>query len=379
MTLFDQLKSVAADWLKRRDTQDKLESLMEMVAKTNAAVSGTESPFLALAMERLEKAEAARQKAVGYFEQDDVADCEKRCERGLMHLMIASLHLSANASHKLEIVFDDESAEYAVEQLSSSIAKFKMAVEYSNCTVTEKVKVRWWDVAAKFPDALSLLKNGREEEAKRTAEACLLNLHYLGKVLEQDNLKGIIELDPTTRASSKEMLMIKGLTEQISQTQCLLSVSHTRGYRRVERYLEAALENLEKALDAYADGDDGTVRRMVAAGMMEARMASEICKSGTTTDMAFNPQEPAEAVPDEAGEFCRRLVQVSRLIKDYAPESERMLNRLDAVNYYYRKCMNALIAGDYKEAERSARAAHLDLDFAKQLFSGQNPIYSTEL
>lgn len=378
MTLFDQLMSVAADWLKRRDAKSKLDRLMELVANTHAALNGNESPYLTLAMERLEKAEAARSKAIGYFELDDVDDCEKRCERGLMHLMIASLHLSADASHRLEIIFDEDSADFVVEKLAGSIAKFKLAVEYSNCAVSDHVKERFWEVARNFDDALDLLKKGDDDEAKRMAEGNLLRLHHLAKILEHENSHGVIELDPVAKDSPREMHLIKDLTEHISQAQCLLSVSQTRGYTRVERYLAAAVDNLEKALEAYCEGDDATVKRMVTAGSMESRMAAQLCKTGPTTEMAFDPRAAAttDEVPTESAEFCRRLVSMSRLIRDNSPEPERLLNRLDAVDFYYRKCMNALIEGDFKEAKRSARSAHLDLDFSRQLFAHGDAVYS---
>lgn len=369
MDIFEQIKSLAGDWLKRKDANEKLTRMLEMIAEAQAAVETRKSSFVGLAEERLKMAEEARKRALSLFEEDSMADCEKFCERGLLHLQIASAHMLSEDQFKMEMTFDEGSAEEAIERLSNGIARLKMAVEYSNCLVSDSVKERLLEVVRQREEALSLYAEGGEEDAHRIAEGALLWLHFLGKKLELDNNKPIIVIDPIVKLSPKEMGLIKGLIENIIHCRTVLQVTHTRGYSRVERYLSAAMNNLDKAITAYLEGDADRVLRMVTTGMMEARMADELLKNTGPDEGAYEvlSSELADDLTIKGKEFFKRLVLLSRMIKDNFDQPDRALNKLDSVNFNYKKCLAAMRDNDIREAERCAKLAHLDLDYAKQL------------
>lgn len=369
MDIFEQIKSLAGDWLKRKDANEKLTRMLEMIAEASAAVETRKSSFVGLAEERLKMAEEARKKALKMFEEDSMEDCEKFCERGLLHLQIASAHMLSEDQFKLEMTFEEGSTEETIERLSDGIARLKMGVEYSNCLVSDRVKEHLLEVVRQREEALSLYAEGGEEDAHRIAEGALLWLHYLGKQLELDNDKPIIQIEPIVKLSPKEMVLIKTLIENIVHCRTVLQVTHTRGYTRVERYLTAAMENLEKAINAYLDGDADRVARMVTTGLMEARMADELLKNTGPDEGAYEvlASELADDLTIKGKEFFRRLVILSRLIKDNFDEPERALNKLDSVNFNYKKCLSAMRDQDMSTAGRCAKLAHLDLDYAKQL------------
>lgn len=369
MDIFEQIKSLAGDWLKRKDANEKLTRMLEMIAEASAAVETRKSSFTGLAAQRLKLAEEARSRALQLFEENSLEDCEKFCERGLLHLQIASAHMLSEDQMKLELTFDEGSAEEAIERLSNGIARLKMAVEYSNCVVSEHVKEHLLEVVRQREEALSLYAEGGEEDAHRIAEGALLWLHYLGKQLELDNDKPIIQIEPIVKLSPKEMSMIKSLIENIVHCRSVLQVTHTRGYTRVERYLNAAMQNLEKAISAYLDGDADKVLRVVTTGLMEARMADELLKNTGPDEGAYEvlASELADDLTIKGKEFFRRLVILSRLVKENFDEPERALNKLDSVNFNYKKCLAAMRDADVREAARYAKLAHLDLDYAMQL------------
>jgi hypothetical protein len=58
---------------------------------------------------------------------------------------------------------------------------------------------------------------------------------------------------------------------------------------------------------------------------------------------------------------------LSRLVKENLHEPERALNKLDSVNFNYKKCLASMRDGDVHEAARYAKLAHLDLDYSKQM------------
>lgn len=369
MDIFEQIKSLAGDWLKRKDANEKLTRMLEMIAEASAAVETRKSEFTGLAAQRLKLAEEARTRALKLFEENSLEDCEKFCERGLLHLQIASAHMLSEEQMKLELTFDEGSAEESIERLSNGIARLKMAVEYSNCLVSDHVKEHLLEVVRQREEALSLYADGAEEDAHRIAEGALLWLHYLGKQLELDNDKPIIQIEPIVKLSPKEMSMIKALIENIVHCRTVLQVTHTRGYTRVERYLTAAMQNLEKAIAAYLDGDADKVARVVTTGMMEARMADELLKNTGPDEGAYEvlASELADDLTVKGKEFFRRLIILSRLVKENLDEPERALNKLDSVNFNYKKCLASMRDSDMREAARYARLAHLDLDYAKQL------------
>ncbi len=369
MDIFEQIKSLAGDWLKRKDANEKLTRMLEMIAEASAAVETRKSSFVGLAEERLKMAEEARKKALKMFEEDSMEDCEKFCARGLLHLQIASAHMLSEDQFKLEMTFEEGSTEETIERLSDGIARLKMGVEYSNCLVSDRVKEHLLEVVRQREEALSLYAEGGEEDAHRIAEGALLWLHYLGKQLELDNDKPIIQIEPIVKLSPKEMILIKTLIENIVHCRTVLQVTHTRGYTRVERYLTAAMENLEKSINAYLDGDADRVARMVTTGMMEARMADELLKNTGPDEGAYEvlASELADDLTIKGKEFFRRLVILSRLIKDNFDEPERALNKLDSVNFNYKKCLSAMRDQDISTASRCAKLAQLDLDYAKQL------------
>lgn len=368
MDIFEQIKSLAGDWLKRKDANEKLTRMMEMIAEASASVDARKSNFVGLAEERLKLAEEARKKALSMFEENSLADCEKFCERGLLHLQMASAHMLSEDQMKLELTFEEGTAEEAIERLSNGIARLKMAVEYSNCLVSEHVKSHLLEVVRQREEALLLYSQGGEEDAHRIAEGALLWLHYLGKQLELDNDNPIILIEPTVKLSPKEMFAIKSLVESIIHCRTVLQVTHTRGYSRVARYLKAAMENLEKSISAYLDGDADKVARLVTTGMMEARMADELLKNTGPDEGAFEvlASELADDLTIKGKEFFRRLVMLSRLVKDNNDQPERALNKLDSVNFNYKKCLAAMRDNNLKEAERCAKLAHIDLDYARQ-------------
>jgi hypothetical protein len=102
---------------------------------------------------------------------------------------------------------------------------------------------------------------------------------------------------------------------------------------------------------------------------MEARMADELLKNTGPDEGAYEvlASELADDLTIKGKEFFRRLVILSRLVKENFDEPERALNKLDSVNFNYKKCLAAMRDADVREAARYAKLAHLDLDYAKQL------------
>ncbi|HMO22624.1 MAG TPA: hypothetical protein PKC98_16825, partial [Candidatus Melainabacteria bacterium] len=117
-------------------------------------------------------------------------------------------------------------------------------------------------------------------------------------------------------------------------------------------------------------------------------MANRLIESGFSGD--GEPQAVADESESESGsgsdverriserqyEFSQRIAHLQQLIKDNDPEGLRIVRRLHQVSSYYGRALRLQGDGNSSEAERYARSAHLDIDFARQLFTRGDAIFS---
>ena len=85
--------------------------------------------------------------------------------------------------------------------------------------------------------------------------------------------------------------------------------------------------------------------------------------------------EILEELEDPSLDFKRRVARLQRLLRD-KDEEAGVVRRLGLVSTYVARARALLASGDYSEAERYARSAHLDIDFARQLLTDHHATYS---
>lgn len=377
MDMFDLIKI----WQQRRQTQEKMAKLMSLVTEAHGLLKSSKGPFLSSARDRLSRAEQAHEKAMRSFGQDDIENCESQLERALLNIQILQHHLSTKESEKHEIVLAEGSPEESVGRLSFAISSFKMAVESSNCKVSDLVKERLVEVVKVFDDAVELLENDQEEEAKSVSQSALLWLYLLGKEVEIDNQSGVVEINPILKSSSKAVRQIKGAIDDVAGAKRTINATRSAVPKKVQTRLDAAAEHLEDAIQALAEEDDDAVQKHITVVSMEAQMAEQLFEPGEAIAEYGAPAEE-DAYAKRVFEMRQRIISMRRLLQRNAPNMERAVNKLEAVFTYYSKSIKALKAAEsateragqkesLSEAERYAHSAVLDLDFARQILAAE--------
>ncbi|MBX9693375.1 MAG: hypothetical protein K2Z81_13390, partial [Cyanobacteria bacterium] len=115
---------------------------------------------------------------------------------------------------------------------------------------------------------------------------------------------------------------------------------------------------------------------LTKAGSMEVRMASNLIESSSYAQFDVEALDDDGALADKIETFKRRVARVQRIFRANDPESKGVVRTLYQVSAYYAKSSRRLRSGELTEAERYARAAHLDVDYARQLAQDGNASYS---
>ena len=76
-----------------------------------------------------------------------------------------------------------------------------MAVEYSNCVVSEAIRRNLMGVVTMFNEAVDMIRLQENAMSKRTSEGGLLMLYLLERQIELDNRQNIVDLKNIPRFS----------------------------------------------------------------------------------------------------------------------------------------------------------------------------------
>lgn len=138
-------------------------------------------------------------------------------------------------------------------------------------------------------------------------------------------------------------------------------------------------ENFYNAVQAYVDDDTALLVNLTTTAGLQVEFAERLFKSSLTEHGTAKDGEEgkAEQMQRQVATFTARLEKIKKLCAKRAPQAEFAGKRLDAALQFYEQALKALDNQDFAEAERLARACHLDLDFARQLvFSAETAKYA---
>jgi hypothetical protein len=129
--------------------------------------------------------------------------------------------------------------------------------------------------------------------------------------------------------------------------------------------------SLFTSIDSLIDNDPGAVKTAVSAGMMQLEHARRLLQS--TDPGRIHENNSAQAATDENA-LVEQIQIAAGAMK--MKEHDKFEKHLRASVQFFEKAKEAMHSGDHDEAERLAKAAWLDLDFAQQLaFSKQRAKY----
>lgn len=374
--LFDTFEEKFGTWLTGKKSTQLMNVVTELLNTVKQQARASDSPFRGLAKQCIDRAEDYYQEAI-YNLKDGAPELSfDYCRKGMNFLKLATMHLAAGVNdEENEPSFEEGTSEFAILQLARAIAKLKSAVEYSNCKVGRAERERLIDVVHMHADAIDAFCQENYETAKRTAEAGLLWMHFLGKSLEQRTKAAVVEPMFFEKFGNARIERIADLANRIADAYKQLADTSPEAQSRIKLYLKASIATYTKCVQAYLE-EDRDCGQIARAGCMEVRMAQRLIESSTHD--AFEPDVDEEEIEmnGRIDSFKTRIARVQRLLRENDPESEKLIHRLYQVGAYYAKSQHLLKSRDYSEAERYARSAHLDIDYSRQLLDDKAARYS---
>jgi len=374
--VLDDLNKYWSKWLTGKRSSQLMSVVLEAMTEARQKVRASDSPFKSLARKCIDKAEDSYQEAIYHLKDGEPQLCFQHCKQGLKFLSMAMLHLSEAKERPEQMEFDEHSAEQSIIDLSQSIARFKTSVEYTNAEVPTDLKEKLIVVVRLYFESIDMVKDGETDSAARNAQAGLLSMHWLGRELEDKIQTSVVEQAALERCRGSAADRIVELIDRFSETQKLLLEASLTAQGRIKLYMDAARRTIDRCISSYMDNDPDDVGRLTKAGSMELRMAKRLIEYAKYPGSGPEPEDDeVDALEDVAQDFKAKVGRLQRLLKGMDEEAG-VVRRLSVVSSYYSRAQNLLANGDYVEAERYARSAHLDIDFARQLLLDKQATYS---
>lgn len=363
-----QFPEQISNWLERRNAKAKIEQLMSTISELSNISQGKDEAVRTLLQKHLLKAEEEYQSALVEY-KDDIEECKRRTEFGLFRLDLAKQQISVAQEKKFQPNFEENTPEHSALMLSGAIARTKLAVEYSNCVVSESIRTNLVGVVTMFNDAVDMLRTNQPEMSQRTSEGGLLMLYLLERQIELDNRQSIVDLKNIPKFTNKESKKIKEAVDCICNLRETLLESPRPVSSRITKHLDSAVDNFYAAVQAYVDDEIEMIDKLTVTIRMQVDLSDRLFRSSTSK--SENAEDAAneehDMVAQRVNEFRTRIVKLQRLIQHRSDNAETATKRLEAVLRFYAQAIEALHNCNLTDAERTANGAVLDLDFARQL------------
>jgi len=370
MKFFHRFQLQLIEWAAKRQAKTNLDLLVDSMANSNQLMQLIrDSVFRADAQQHIDSADRDYRAAVRSFKDDEFDECNEFIDRGMLHLEIAQFQLRGRGDEAYEPRFDEGSAEHLVAHLSRSLTGTKLAIEYCNCTVREPVKNGLISVTALFKEAAESLLDDEPEAARRTACGGLLYLHRISMQLEVDNQRTIADI--TIPHSGKLEKRVKELSERLASCQRSFASAGLPISARVRSHFAQAERDLCISIDNIVEGDSEEIDSTVSAGLMEVKLAEKFFLAATGSRPEEKQNLPMYMAPLEFKAIAHQLLHAIKRMKVRQPDLVE--KHLNAAVRYYEAAVAKFSQSDFSESDRLARAAYLDLDYARQVALSKKP------
>ena len=362
---FAELSKIAGWW--KDDHLSKLtDSVSKKLTEARQKLLVCDGSLKAIARTCIDDGEDAYQEAIFALKDGATAEALEYCKKSLGFLSLAMLHLSTDDSLHKQPDFKPGRAEDVILELGKSIAQFKTVVEYTNIELGKKEHDRYMEVVRLFYESADCFAVSQDERAKQKAFAGLLWMYLLSLQVEESSSTQALDDRYLNEYGSVEVQRVVDLINTTYETRKLFLEASEPARLRTNQYLNAANKTIEESIESFSDGL--TVVKLAKAGKMEVRMARRLIESSLSID-----EEEELDVKEEwhvkSTDFKSRVAYLQQVLKDNDPDSQKLVRRLQQVSSYYGHARKLASEGALTEAERYARSAHLDIDFARQLFS----------
>lgn len=374
MDVLDTLKHLFIERQDKRAMLQRLESLVDALAQKERLVR--ESTSVRDEVKRhVGEAQSRYKRAIEMLKNQDFDECEELIGHTELHLQLAELQRDAKAV--LAIVHPeaaDIKALVLLNMMSDGIVQTKLAVEYTNCTVSERVKNGLVKVTSRFLKILDNLREPHVRGVEPKLEANIVRLHWLTLLIALDNRRSIVSIKLNKNVLSKACLTIKDGIERICKIRQDLLDKNIQLNAATETHLHDAESHIRSAIKTLARGDEDAVESIITAALVEARLAERSIPSDTEVSENESTVFSEHVVAKRTATYAAAIEKLKEFYEAAdLPNAAAVQKHLTASARYHADASQKLIQGHIQEATRLFRGAYLDLDFAKQLAYSDKP------
>lgn len=326
----------------------------------------------------IDDAEDAYQEAIYNLKDGFNKEAFANCQKSLSLLKVANLHLNNSADLRSEPEFKEGSEEDVIKTLASAIAQFKTVIEYSNCDLHKEEHDSFMEAVRLLYKSIDSFADENDISASRTAWSGLARIYLLGGQVSERCGSRVLSGASLKEHGDTDVQRLVDLIDSYFEARKLHAEASESVQQRTNQYLIAARRTIDQAFFEYGEGM--SVSKIVKAGKMEVRMARRLIESSVGFDdepqAILDNVEPDNSLSDRHYQFKKRVAYVQQLIRENDPENLKVVRRLHQVSSYYGRALRLKEEGSLSEAERYARSAHLDIDYARQLFASGVAFFS---
>lgn len=324
----------------------------------------------------MQKAEENCKKAFALLSDDEEDEAAKHARSGLVHLQIAHVLISKKPPIRVDIQSAPDTTEGALNQLIHQIAKVKLLVEYGDLQVNTAVQDSLLAVMKIFDGAVADLKDRHLNDAARQAGAALVALHWTVCLLEENNPgQDLSKLKLPTEQANPAQRKACDLANNIVETRIQLGDLQALASPEVSMHLVNAERKFNTCVENLIDGDMQSTGVDARAGLLDLQMAMRAAKESALKNERRQNQQSRNEVTQFKFDVHRTLRLADQLDIDY----KALTRRMEAAEDYFIRAHRALDKMELVEAERTARAAHLDLDFCWQILNARKAEYRQDI
>jgi len=361
MNIFQKFQMLIAGKKKAKET---LTLLADSLAETNDLFMRYEGIHAQTIQFHLESAESFCKNAFRDLKDDEEARAMKNARNGLVHLHIAQLLGSGKEPPKVELKTAPDTTEGALYCLIQKIAKVKLIVEYGDLHIEPNVQDALRLVMKIFDSAVTDLRNWHVKDARREAGAAMVALHWTVCLTEMNNPgQDLSALKAIDFAGSASELKACELASKIAECRTAMAEMQTVEAPEVSGHLMDAEEKFMDCIENLIDGDPESITLDCRSGKLDLQLAIRASKEISLS----SGTRPSALSREELGQFKQDAQRILRLVEYQQIDCTSLRKHLEAAEDYFVRAHRCLDQNELNEAERLARAAHLDLDFSWQI------------
>lgn len=367
---------------------DKVKARMELeqfntkLEEVRAALGDRRKAFSDIAREHMNVAYELHDEAIAAMKYNPSQTLHV-LKVGWVHLDIAYTVVKSAQLTKLPplpTVPNANEAEDKIGYLSSTLARIKAMIEYSNCWVSDFARTILDGAMDYYQRALSALEGDYDEEAIRAAQAGLLKVSLASELIRAENsraLPGWTGLSNPMLASPLRRTL--ELTNCLVQTRVLLNSIHEP---EATAQFNKIMHKYDKALESLASGDIDHAQATITKLLLKVDdVRNSIGEHyGEEGDQLLD-EYSVPALLEQAGHVELVLSELNDLINvsDFDGRGDLLRKRyelkalLESISFLYTDSIKAATENDLPTAEQLLATGLFNLDLLRQRLFGKGP------